>query len=87
VLGQAGGLPVAGDPSTITDPKTAEMTQNFADVLDEDGLAYYPDWPVAGFYDVVVSQLQSLVNQSKSPDEVLDGLQDAYESGKTDLVG
>ncbi len=87
VLGQAGGLPVAGDPSTITDPKTAELTQNFADILDEDGLAYYPDWPVAGFYDVIVSQLQSLVNQSKSPDEVLSDLQDAYESGKQDLVG
>ena len=36
---------------------------------------------------MIVSQLQSLVNQSKSPDEVLDGLKDAYESGKADLVG
>ncbi|KQY43150.1 ABC transporter substrate-binding protein [Cellulomonas sp. Root137] len=87
VLGQAGGLPVAGDPSTITDPKTAELTQNFADILGDDGLAYYPDWPVAGFYDVIVSQLQSLVNQSKSPDEVLTGLEDAYVSGKQDLLG
>ena len=87
VLGEKGGLPVAGDPSKITDPKTAEMTQNFADILADDGLAYYPDWPVAGFYDVIVSQLQSLVNQSKSPAEVLDGLKDAYESGKADLLG
>jgi raffinose/stachyose/melibiose transport system substrate-binding protein len=87
VLGQAGGLPVVGDPSAISDPKTAELTQNFTDILGDDGLAYYPDWPVAGFYDVIVSQLQSLVNQSKSPAEVLDGLQDAYESGKQDLLG
>jgi raffinose/stachyose/melibiose transport system substrate-binding protein len=87
VLGQAGGLPVAGDTSTITDPKTKELTQGFADILKQDGLAYYPDWPVAGFYDVLVSQLQSLVNQSKSPDQVLDGLQSAYESGKKDLLG
>ncbi|WP_034610944.1 ABC transporter substrate-binding protein [Cellulomonas sp. URHD0024] len=86
-LGEKGGLPVAGDPSTISDPKTAEMTQNFADILADDGLAYYPDWPVAGFYDVIVSQLQSLVNQSKSPAEVLDGLKAAYESGKSDLLG
>jgi len=87
VLGEKGGLPVAGDVSKITDPKTAEMTKNFADVLKDDGLAYYPDWPVAGFYDVIVSQLQSLVNQSKTPDQVLDGLKSAYESGKSDLVG
>jgi len=87
VLGEKGGLPVAGDPSKISDPKTAELTQNFADIIGEDGLAYYPDWPVAGFYDVIVSQLQSLVNQSKTPDQVLDGLKEAYESGKADLLG
>lgn len=87
LLGEKGGLPVAGDPSVITDPKTQELTQNFTDIVGDDGLAFYPDWPVAGFYDVIVSQLQSLVNQSKTPDEVLTGLQDAYESGKADLVG
>ncbi|WP_129338464.1 ABC transporter substrate-binding protein [Cellulomonas endophytica] len=86
VLAQAGGLPVAADDVTIADPKTAEMTENFQAVLAEDGLAFYPDWPVAGFYDVVVSQLQSLVNGSKTPDEVLDGLEEAYEQGKADLV-
>ena len=87
ILGEKGGLPVAGDVSKITDPKTAELTKNFADIVGSDGLAYYPDWPVAGFYDVIVSQLQSLVNQSKTPDQVLDGLKSAYESGKSDLVG
>lgn len=86
VLGEKGGLPVAGDPSTITDEKTKVLTQNFADIVGQDGLAFYPDWPVAGFYDVIVSQLQSLVNQSKTPDEVLTGLQDAYETGKADLL-
>ncbi len=86
ILGQAGGLPVAGDSSTITDEKTKEMTENFEAILDEDGLAYYPDWPVPGYYDVVVSELQSLINQSKTPAEVLDGLSTAYEDGKTDLL-
>ncbi len=87
VLGEKGGLPVAGDPSVITDEKTKELTQNFADILGDDGLAFYPDWPVAGFYDVIVSQLQSLVNQSKTPDQVLDGLGEAYTAGKADLLG
>ena len=87
VLAQKGGLPVAGDSSTIEDPKTKELTENFQEILDQDGLAFYPDWPVPGYYDVVVSQLQSLVNQSKSPDEVLDGLESAYTDGKSDLLG
>ncbi len=86
VLGQAGGLPVAGDSSTITDEKTRQLTENFEGILADDGLAYYPDWPVAGFYDVLVSQLQSLVNQSKTPAEVLDGLGTAYTEGKADLL-
>jgi raffinose/stachyose/melibiose transport system substrate-binding protein len=87
VLAKAGGLPVAGDASTIEDERTKELTENFQAILDADGLAYYPDWPVPGYYDVVVSQLQSLVNQSKSPSEVLDGLEKPYVDGKADLLG
>ncbi|MFI2489840.1 ABC transporter substrate-binding protein [Promicromonospora kroppenstedtii] len=86
VLATEGGLPVAGDPSVIEDERTRELTENFQAILDEDGLAYYPDWPVAGYYDVLVSELQSLVNRSKTPDEVLDGLQSSYDEGKADLL-
>ncbi|MBE7700773.1 extracellular solute-binding protein [Oerskovia sp. Sa1BUA8] len=86
ILGEAGGLPVAGDVSAITDERTKTLTQNFDDILAADGLAFYPDWPVAGYYDVIVSQLQSLVNQSKTPAEVLDGLSGPYEEGKADLL-
>ncbi|WP_454859724.1 ABC transporter substrate-binding protein [Promicromonospora soli] len=86
VLAEEGGLPVAGDASVIEDERTRELTENFQAILDADGLAYYPDWPVAGYYDVIVSELQSLVNRSKTPDEVLDGLQSSYEDGKADLL-
>ncbi|MBL0885808.1 ABC transporter substrate-binding protein [Myceligenerans indicum] len=86
VLATEGGLPVAGDPSVIDDERTRELTENFQAILDDDGLAYYPDWPVPGYYDVIVSQLQSLVNRSKTPSEVLDGLQSAYDEGKADLL-
>lgn len=86
ILAVEGGLPVAGDASVIEDERTRELTENFQAILDEDGLAYYPDWPVAGYYDVIVSELQSLVNRSKTPDEVLDGLQSSYDDGKADLL-
>ncbi len=87
LLGEKGGLPVAGDASKITDERTKTQQENFDAILESDGLSFYPDWPVAGFYDVIVSQLQSLINGSKTPDQVLDGLQEAYESGKADIVG
>lgn len=87
LLGQKGGLPVAGDTSTITDEKTKEMTDNFMAVLDKDGLAFYPDWPVAGFYDQIVSAMQSLINGSKAPADAMKELGDAYAAGKKDLTG
>lgn len=86
ILGEKGGLPVAGDPAAITDDRTRAFTEAFNKINEDDGLAFYPDWPVAGYYDVLVSSLQSIVNQSKSPSEVLDQLQAPYLSGKDDLL-
>jgi len=87
ILGEKGGLPVAGDPSKIADEKTREFTENFNTINQNDGLAFYPDWPVAGFYDQIVSALQSVVNKSKSTTEVLDALKAPYEEGRADLLG
>lgn len=87
VLGENGGLPVAGDASTITDPQTKKFTEDFSAVVAADGLAFYPDWPVAGYYDVLVSGFQSLINQTKSPNEVLDFIATPYEKGKKELKG
>lgn len=86
ILGEKGGLPVTGDPSAITDPRTREFTEAFNQINEADGLAFYPDWPVAGYYDTLVSSLQSLVNRSKTPSEVLDMLETPYVDGKTDIL-
>ncbi len=86
VLAEKGGLPVAGDTSVITDEKVKELTTNFKSVLDQDGLAFYPDWPVPGYYDVIVAQLQSLANGNKDVPATLEGLGKAYAQGKDDLL-
>ncbi|WP_103063606.1 ABC transporter substrate-binding protein [Actinomyces qiguomingii] len=85
ILGEKGGLPVAADPSTIADDKTRTMTENFAQINEADGLAFYPDWPVPGFYDQITSAMQSLINGTKSGEAVLAELQAAYEEGKADM--
>ncbi len=88
ILGETGGLPVTGDTSTIEDDRTRELTENFAAVNEADGLAFYPDWPVAGFYDQVVSAMQSLINGSKTPPaDAMAELGDAYTTGRADLTG
>ncbi|MBU4214557.1 MAG: extracellular solute-binding protein [Actinobacteria bacterium] len=87
VMAEKGGLPVAADASSITDPQVKTLTDNWNTVVKDDGLAFYPDWPVAGFYDQVVSFGQTIMNGSKSPTDALSALGTYYESGKKDITG
>ncbi|MES9541566.1 extracellular solute-binding protein [Actinomadura sp. NPDC000600] len=79
-LGNGGGVPVAADPSAITDAKAKKLIADFDRLSASDGLAYYPDWPVAGFYDAWVAQTQKLMNGT-APGEVLSGIQKTYDGG------
>ncbi|MEV0175413.1 extracellular solute-binding protein [Streptomyces sp. NPDC050803] len=81
LLGNNGGVPVAADASAITDPKSKTLIENFNTLSERDGLAFYPDWPVTGFYDVLVSETQKLITGSAKPDAYLDALQEAYDKG------
>jgi raffinose/stachyose/melibiose transport system substrate-binding protein len=80
-MGNNGGLPAAADPTAITDPKSQTLIKNFNTITAAKGLAFYPDWPVAGFYDTLVSEVQKLINGSATPDQVLTDLQKAYDAG------
>ncbi|GAA3924716.1 extracellular solute-binding protein [Actinomadura viridis] len=80
-LGNAGGIPVAADSSAITNPKAKKLIDNFNTLAQNDGLAYYPDWPVAGFYDKWVSEVQKLMNGKGTPGQILGEVQRAYDDG------
>jgi raffinose/stachyose/melibiose transport system substrate-binding protein len=75
-----GGIPVAADPSAIDDPRIRGLIKNFNDILDMNGLAFYPDWPVPGFYDVLVSNVQRLMGRTHTIDQVLSELQRQYDN-------
>ncbi|MCC9741037.1 ABC transporter substrate-binding protein [Streptomyces sp. MNU89] len=81
LLGNKGGVPVAADPSAITDQQSKTLIENFNTLSENDGLAFYPDWPVPGFYDVLVSETQKLITGSATTDQYLDALQKAYDAG------
>ncbi|MEU1412780.1 extracellular solute-binding protein [Streptomyces sp. NPDC005731] len=81
LLGNKGGVPVAADASAITDPQAKTLISNFNTLSDRDGLAFYPDWPVPGFYDVLVSETQKLITGSEKPDDFLDHVRQAYDKG------
>ncbi|MFD9005186.1 extracellular solute-binding protein [Streptomyces sp. NPDC059582] len=81
LLGNRGGVPVAADPGAVTDPKSKQLIADFNTLSARDGLAFYPDWPVPGFYDVLVSETQKLITGGEQPDAYLDALQKAYDKG------
>jgi raffinose/stachyose/melibiose transport system substrate-binding protein len=87
LLGNSGGIPIAADPSKITDPKNKQLIENFNTVQKNDGLAFYPDWPVPGYYDVLVSGFQGLINQTKTPDQVLKAIAGPYQDGVKEITG
>ncbi|WP_433500360.1 extracellular solute-binding protein [Sphaerimonospora sp. CA-214678] len=85
LLGNSGGIPVAADPSAITDEKSKELIENFNELSSRDGLAFYPDWPAPGYYDVLVAGVQELINGGKKPEEVLDEIAQPYEDNLADI--
>ncbi|GLY04200.1 MULTISPECIES: extracellular solute-binding protein [Actinoplanes] len=85
LLGNSGGVPVAADVSQITDPKNKELIENFNKISTSDGLAFYPDWPAPGYYDVLVAGMQGLISGSKTPDAVLDEIAGPYNENLADL--
>lgn len=87
LIGNNGGLPVAADPADITDEKSQELIANFNTLTDQDGLAFYPDWPTATFYDQLNAALQELVNGTKSPEEFLAQLGEQYDEGVAEITG
>ncbi|GII03507.1 ABC transporter substrate-binding protein [Planobispora takensis] len=85
LLGNSGGVPVAADPAAITDEKSKELIENFTKLSAGDGLAFYPDWPAPGYYDVLVAGVQNLINGSKTPSAVLDEIAGPYEENLADI--
>lgn len=78
LLGNAGGVPVAADPAAIKDPKSKELIENYNKLASGDGLAFYPDWPAPGYYDVMVSGTQKLINGSFTPEKFLESVAGPY---------
>lgn len=87
LMGNNGGVPVAADPESITDERSADLIAGFNAVNEAGGVAFYPDWPTATFYDDLNAALQELLNGSLSPTEVNEQLAEQYTSGVEDITG
>jgi raffinose/stachyose/melibiose transport system substrate-binding protein len=81
LLGNSGGIPVAADPAAISDERSQELIEAFNTVAENDGLAFYPDWPVPGYYDVLVGNVQDLMSGDATVDEFLSNIEASYNEG------
>lgn len=82
ILGKEGGIPVNADLAQIADPKVKDLILKFDAISKADGLAFYPDWPAAGYYDTLVAGVQELISATKKPDQFLDSIGKAYYDNK-----
>ncbi|PFG30534.1 raffinose/stachyose/melibiose transport system substrate-binding protein [Paramicrobacterium agarici] len=87
LIGNNGGVPVAADEADITDEKSKELIANFNTLTERDGIAFYPDWPTATFYDELNAGLQELLNGTKDASAVQKQLGEQYQAGVDDIVG
>ncbi len=86
ILGNAGGVPVAADPSAISDPQSRALIEDFNAITANDGLAFYPDWPTPTFYDQLNSGMQDLLNGVVTPKELNTRLGKEYQEGVDQVV-
>jgi raffinose/stachyose/melibiose transport system substrate-binding protein len=78
LIGEQGNVPIAAQADTITNPRAKELITAFDTYQSNNGLAFYPDWPVTGYYDTWLAATQNLMNGAK-PDTVLDELAAPYD--------
>jgi raffinose/stachyose/melibiose transport system substrate-binding protein len=85
MMAEKGGLPLNADLAKISDPSIKELNALFAGIVKNDGLAFYPDWPVPGFMDALGGGLQSLFSGNMTGDQFLDSISTYYYDYKNSM--
>ena len=85
--GVAGGLPLAGNTSKISDPITQKFTARFDELVKADTLTFYPDYPVPGFLDFIQSNMGAMSNGNETSAQYLAKLQSFYDDGRKTVKG
>jgi raffinose/stachyose/melibiose transport system substrate-binding protein len=84
-MANAGGIPLSADLSQIKDPHVKELNQAFTTLVQNDGLAFYPDWPAPGYMDTLGGGLQELITDKKSATDFLDAIAGPWKEYKSSL--
>ena len=85
IMANAGGIPVNADLSQVTDAHIKELNEAFSNIVANDGLAFYPDWPAPGYMDTLGSGLQELIGGTMSVSDFLDYIGSPWHDYKDSL--
>jgi raffinose/stachyose/melibiose transport system substrate-binding protein len=85
VMANGGGIPLSADLTQITDPHVKALNQAFTTIVKNDGLAFYPDWPVVGYMDTLGGALQELIGGTKTVSQFLDTIAGPWNDYKATL--
>lgn len=84
-LAKNGGIPLAADLKTVDNPKNKKMIDEYQEFSKKGALSYYPDYAASNLTDAMSSTFQELVNGTKTPDQALDAIKNAYITGVKDM--
>lgn len=85
VMANAGGIPINADLSQIEDARVRELNERFSTIVENDGLAFYPDWPVPGYLEVLGAGLQQLISGSLTAEGFNEFIAGPYKEYKETL--
>jgi len=80
-LGNAGGLPLFADAEAIANPAAILTAAPFGVAVKKNALAMYPDWPVPGYYDILLSNGTALLS-SGDVDAYMKATGSFYNAGR-----
>jgi raffinose/stachyose/melibiose transport system substrate-binding protein len=84
LFGNSGGLPIAANPADVTDPVGKIEVELFNKLVADNGLGFYPDWPVPGYYDVMLKATQAVIGGTVTPEEFAQRLKEPYDEVQGD---
>jgi len=82
IMALVGGVPINADLTQITDQKVLDLNAAFSTIVANDGMAFYPDWPVPGYINVLSSNLQELLAGTITPEEFNNAISIPYNEYK-----
>ena len=80
-LGNAGGLALFADPTAVANPAAQLTGAPFAEAVKKNALAMYPDWPVNGYYPVLLAAGTQLISDG-NVDAYMKTTGEFYNSGR-----